>query len=108
MGVRAAHRYFLTAERFGAAEAHRIGLLHAVVTAEALDTQVAELIQALVNASPHAVRACKRLVQDVAEREINDALVRQTVEAIADIRASDEGREGVQAFLQKRKPHWMA
>ncbi len=108
MGVRAAHRYFLTAERFGAAEAHRIGLLHAVVTADALDAEVAELTQALVNASPHAVRACKRLVQDVAEREINDALVRQTVEAIADIRASDEGREGVQAFLQKRKPHWMA
>jgi methylglutaconyl-CoA hydratase len=108
MGARAAHRYFLTAERFGAAQAHRIGLVHEVVSADALDAQVAEWTQALVNASPHAVHACKRLVQDVAEREINDALVRQTVEAIADIRASDEGREGVQAFLQKRKPHWMA
>jgi methylglutaconyl-CoA hydratase len=107
MGARAAHRYFLTAERFGAAEAHRIGLVHEVVTADGLDAQVAEWAQALVNASPHAVRACKRLVQDVAEREINDALVRQTVEAIADIRASDEGREGVQAFLQKRKPNWL-
>jgi methylglutaconyl-CoA hydratase len=107
MGARAAHRYFLTAERFGAAEAQRIGLVHEVVTADGLDAQVAEWTQALVNASPHAVRACKRLVQDVAEREINDALVRQTVEAIADIRASDEGREGVQAFLQKRKPDWL-
>ena len=107
MGARAAHRYFLTAERFGAAEAHRIGLVHEVVSVDALDAQVAEWTQALVNASPHAVRACKRLVQDVAEREINDALVRQTVEAIADIRASDEGREGVQAFLQKRKPNWL-
>jgi methylglutaconyl-CoA hydratase len=107
MGARAAHRYFLTAERFGAAEAHRIGLVHEVVSVDALDAQVAEWTQALVNASPHAVRACKRLVQDVAEREINDALVRQTVEAIADIRASDEGREGVQAFLQKRKPDWL-
>jgi methylglutaconyl-CoA hydratase len=107
MGARAAHRYFLTAERFGAAEAQRIGLVHEVVSADGLDAQVAEWTQALVNASPHAVRACKRLVQDVAEREINDALVRQTVEAIADIRASDEGREGVQAFLQKRKPNWL-
>jgi methylglutaconyl-CoA hydratase len=108
MGARAAHRYFLTAERFNAAEAHRIGLVHEVVSADTLDAKVAELTQALVNTSPNAVRACKKLVQDVAEREINDALVRQTVEAIADIRASDEGREGVQAFLQKRKPHWLA
>jgi methylglutaconyl-CoA hydratase len=108
MGARAAHRYFLTAERFNAAEAHRIGLVHEVVSADTLDAKVAELTQTLVNTSPNAVRACKKLVQDVAEREINDALVRQTVEAIADIRASDEGREGVQAFLQKRKPHWLA
>jgi methylglutaconyl-CoA hydratase len=107
MGARAAHRYFLTAERFGAAEAHRIGLVHEVVSADALDAQVAEWTQTLVNASPHAVRACKRLVQDVAEREINDSLVRQTVEAIADIRTSAEGKEGVQSFLQKRKPNWL-
>jgi methylglutaconyl-CoA hydratase len=59
-----------------------------------------------VSASPQAVRACKKLVQDVVEREINDALVAQTVEAIADSRASAEGKEGVQSFLQKRKPHW--
>jgi len=107
MGARAAHRYFLTAERFGAAEAHRIGLVHEVVAADALDAKVTELTQALVSASPHAVRACKKLVQDVAEREINDALVRMTVEGIADIRASAEGKEGVQSFLQKRKPHWL-
>jgi methylglutaconyl-CoA hydratase len=108
MGARAAHRYFLTAERFGAAEAHRIGLVNEVVTADALDAKVADLTQALVNASPHAVRACKKLLQDVAEREINDALVAQTVAGIADIRASSEGKEGVQSFLQKRKPHWVA
>jgi methylglutaconyl-CoA hydratase len=107
MGTRAAHRYFLTAERFGAAEAHRIGLVHEVVSADALDAKVAELAQALVNASPNAVRACKKLVQDVAEREINDVLVAQTVAGIADIRASSEGKEGVQSFLQKRKPNWV-
>ena len=107
MGARAAHRYFLTAERFGAVEAHRIGLVHEVVNADALDAKVAELTQALVNASPNAVRVCKKLVQDVAEREINDALVRQTVDGIADIRASSEGKEGVQSFLQKRKPNWL-
>ena len=107
MGARVAHRYFLTAERFVAAEAHRIGLVHEVVMAGALDAKVAELTQALVSASPNAVRACKKLVQDVAEREINDALVAQTVAGIADIRASREGKEGVQSFLQKRKPNWL-
>ncbi|MFM2261327.1 MAG: 1,4-Dihydroxy-2-naphthoyl-CoA synthase, partial [Pseudomonadota bacterium] len=100
-------RYFLTAERFSALEAHRIGLVHEVLTADALDAKVAELTSALVSASPNAVRACKRLVQDVAERDINDALVAHTVAGIADIRASAEGKEGVQSFLQKRKPSWL-
>jgi methylglutaconyl-CoA hydratase len=107
MGARASHRYFLTAERFSAAEAHRIGLVHEVVTADALDAKVAELTHALVSASPNAVRACKRLVQDVAERALDDALVAHTVAGIADIRSSAEGKEGVQSFLQKRKPNWL-
>ncbi len=108
MGARAAHRYFLTAERFSAEEAHRIGFVHELADADALDAKVAELAAALVGASPAAVRACKRLVQDVAEREIDAALIAATVEGIADIRASDEGREGVASFLQKRKPAWLA
>jgi methylglutaconyl-CoA hydratase len=107
MGARASHRYFLTAERFSATEAHRIGLVHEVVSADALDAKVTELTAALVSASPNAVRACKRLVQDVAECEINDALVARTVAGIADIRSSAEGKEGVQSFLQKRKPSWL-
>jgi len=107
MGARASHRYFLTAERFSAAEAHRVGLVHEVVAADALDAKVAELTTALVSASPNAVRACKRLVHDVAEREIDDALVAHTVAGIADIRSSAEGKEGVQSFLQKRKPNWL-
>lgn len=108
MGARAAHRYFLTAERFSAAEAHRIGFVHQVVGADALDAAVQSLTDTLCSAGPDAVRACKRLVQDVAEREINAALVAQTVAGIADIRASAEGREGVASFLQKRKPNWLS
>ena len=107
MGARAAHRYFLTAERFGAAEALRIGFVHEVVSVDALDAKVGELVSALTSASPNAVRACKKLVRDVAEREISAGLIAATVEGIADIRASDEGKEGVQSFLNKRKPNWL-
>lgn len=107
MGARAGHRYFLTGERFDAAEALRIGFVHQVVAAEALDGAVDGLLKHLLSAGPAAVRACKRLVQDVAGREINAALVARTVECIADIRASAEGKEGVQAFLNKRKPNWL-
>ena len=107
MGARAAQRYFLTGERFDAVEALRIGFVHAVVPAEQLDAKVDELLKALTAASPHAVRACKQLVQDVAGRDIDADLIAATVEGIADIRASDEGREGVQSFLQKRKPAWL-
>lgn len=107
MGARAAHRWFLSAERFGAAEAHRIGFVHEVVPAEALDAKADELAQALVNAGPEAVKACKKLLHDVAGHEISAGLVRRTVEGIADIRASEEGREGVASFLGKRKPSWL-
>jgi methylglutaconyl-CoA hydratase len=108
MGTRAAQRYFLTAERFTAAEAHRIGFVHEVVAADALDAKVAEIVKALTSASPAAVRACKTLIADVAGQEIDDALVAKTVQGIADIRASEEGREGVRSFLEKRKPSWLA
>jgi methylglutaconyl-CoA hydratase len=107
MGARAAHRYFLTAERFSATEAHRIGFVHEVVGEEQLDAKVAELAHALVSASPNAVRSCKMLLQEVAGRDIDAPLVARTVEGIADIRASSEGKEGVQSFLQKRKPNWL-
>lgn len=107
MGTRASHRYFLTAERFSAEEARRIGLVHEVVKADALDAKVTEIAQALVQAGPEAVKACKKLLHDVAGHEITAGLVRRTVEGIADIRASDEGREGIQSFLGKRKPNWL-
>ena len=108
MGARAAHRYFLTAERFGAAEALRIGYVHEAVPAAELDARVAAIAQALVQAGPEAVKACKQLVQDVAHHSISNTLVQRTVEGIADIRASEEGQEGIRSFLEKRKPTWMS
>lgn len=108
MGPRAGHRYFLTAERFDAAEALRIGFVHQVAAADDLDAAVDGLLKHLLQASPAALKACKKLVLDTAEREINAQLTRDTVEAIADIRASNEGKEGVQAFLSKRKPAWLS
>ena len=107
MGARAAHRYFLTAERFSAAEALRIGFVHEVVAADALNAKVAELSTALVNAGPEAVKLCKKLVQDVAGKDITPELVDMTIASIADVRVSAEGREGLQSFLQKRKPNWL-
>ena len=106
MGGRAAHRYFLTAERFDAAEALRIGFVHEVVVPDALDTAVAHITSALLAASPDAVTTCKHLLQDVADQAMSPALVAMTVSAIADSRTSAHGREGVQSFLQKRKPNW--
>jgi methylglutaconyl-CoA hydratase len=107
MGEQAARRYFLTAERFDAAEALRIGFAHRVVAGDALDTATDEIVKALVANSPNAVREAKRLVQDVAGTPITDALVADTVARIAGIRASDEGCEGVRSFLEKRKPDWL-
>ena len=106
MGEQASRRYFITAERFDAAEALRLGFVHAVVPPEALDAKVAEVTAALVANSPNAVRESKRLVQDVAGRAIDDELLALTADRIAQIRASDEGREGVRSFLEKRAPSW--
>jgi methylglutaconyl-CoA hydratase len=107
MGARAAHRYFLTAERFSAAEALRIGFIHEVVSADKLDAAVAALAQALVQAGPEAVKASKALVQDIAGKDITQLLIERTVHTIAEVRVSAEGQEGIQAFLAKRKPNWL-
>jgi methylglutaconyl-CoA hydratase len=108
LGEQASRRYFITAERFGATQAKALGFVHEVVAPEALDAKVAEIVGLLVANGPAAVKACKRLVQDVAGREITPALREDTARRIADIRASAEGREGVQAFLNKREPGWKA
>jgi methylglutaconyl-CoA hydratase len=107
MGEQAARRYFVTAERFSAAEAKAMGFVHELCAAEAIDAVVDGLVATLVANGPMATRACKKLVQDVAGRPVDAALRADTAGRIADIRASAEGREGVQSFLQKRKPAWL-
>jgi len=107
LGEQASRRYFVTAERFGAVQAQALGFVHAVCLSEELDAKVDELVAAIVVNGPMAVRGCKELVQDVAHRPIDASLRDMTARRIADIRASEEGREGVQAFLNKRKPAWV-
>ena len=106
LGEQASRRYFTTAERFDAARAKALGFVHEVVAADALDAKVDELVAALAANGPAALRACKRLVQDFAGRPIDDALRTDSVRRIAGVRASVEGKEGVQSFLSKRAPAW--
>jgi methylglutaconyl-CoA hydratase len=106
LGEQASRRYFVTAERFPAVQAQALGFVHAVCTLDELDAKVGDLVRTIVANGPAAVRACKRLVQDVAHVPIDDALRGETARRIADIRASAEGKEGVQSFLNKRTPSW--
>ncbi|WP_088139833.1 enoyl-CoA hydratase/isomerase family protein [Achromobacter xylosoxidans] len=108
MGERAANRYFLTAERFDAATAFRLGLVHDVAPLAELAQRAEALCQALCDNGPGAVQASKRLVRDFAGQEIDAALIADTVERIAAVRSTDEAREGVSAFLEKREPAWRA
>jgi methylglutaconyl-CoA hydratase len=107
LGEQASRRYFVTAERFSAVQAQALGLVHAVCPADEIDAKVDELAAAIVANGPRAVRACKALVQDVAGLAIDAQLRDTTARRIADIRASDEGKEGVQSFLNKRTPSWI-
>ncbi|MFO1395869.1 MAG: enoyl-CoA hydratase/isomerase family protein [Burkholderiales bacterium] len=107
IGARQASRYFLTAERFEAAEAYRIGLLHDIVPIAQLDDRINELLGPLMLAGPQAQRECKALIAAVAHRPIDAALIADTVRRIADVRASPEGKEGVGAFLGKRSAQWV-
>ncbi|MGC4395084.1 enoyl-CoA hydratase/isomerase family protein [Hydrogenophaga sp. T2] len=107
MGAQAARRYMVTAERFGAAQAHALGMVHELATPDTLDARVDELVATLVANGPAAVRACKALVRDVAGQPITAELRGETARRIADIRASEEGREGLASFLNKRPPHWL-
>jgi methylglutaconyl-CoA hydratase len=108
IGERHARRYMLTAERFSAREAYRIGLVHELVMdVEALDNAVGELVDALLKNGPVALSECKTLIAEIAGQPLTDELVEDTAQRITRLRASAEGREGMSAFLQKRKPNWV-
>lgn len=108
MGERAAYRYMLTAERFTAAEAYRIGFVQEIVVDEELDATINAMLGELVSGSPAAHTATKELIRAVAGRRIDDDLIGDTATRIATARASDEGKEGIRSFLEKRKPAWVA
>jgi len=108
IGERAARRYFLTAERFDAAEAWRLGLVHDLATTpDDLDDRIGDVIEALLACGPAAQRESKELIRAVAHRPVMSDVIQDTAERIARVRASPEGREGVAAFLEKRKPSWV-
>ncbi|WP_420404117.1 enoyl-CoA hydratase/isomerase family protein [Nisaea sp.] len=108
IGVREAHRWFQTGERIGAAEARRIGIVHATFAQEELDAAVDGMVGEILKAGPDAVRASKALLREIAGRELDDTTRRETAQRIAHQRASREGREGLAAFLEKRKPNWIS
>lgn len=107
IGQRAARRYFTTAERFSAETAVQLELVSEVVEEAQLDEVVNKLVESLLANSPAAVRTAKQLVFDVANRPIDDELIVDTGKIIAAIRVSQEGQEGLSAFLEKRKPGWV-
>lgn len=102
-GFSNASRYFLTSERFNSNKAKEIGLISEIVND--LDKKIGELASTILENGPEAVSACKKLIRDVVDREINDAL-NISKEYIAKCRVSSEGQEGIKAFFEKRKPKW--
>ena len=108
IGERAARRYFLTAERFDAAEAFRLGLVHDLAQDEkVLDEKLGDVVEAMLACSPAAQLAAKGLIRAVANRPVTSELIQDTADRIAKIRSSPEGREGVAAFLDKRRAAWV-
>ena len=107
MGERAARRYFMTAELISAARGKELGLISELVEASELDSVINNIVESVLKNGPRAIRESKRLVFDVSERVINDDLMVETAKRIAETRDSSEGREGLTAFLEKRKPRWI-
>jgi methylglutaconyl-CoA hydratase len=106
IGARAARRFMLTAERFSAEQACRLGLVHEVVEAQELDARLDSIVEFLLAAGPAAQAAVKDLIRRVSNKPIDGDLIQQSAQRIAQIRASSEAREGLEAFLEKRKPKW--
>jgi methylglutaconyl-CoA hydratase len=107
IGARMARRYFLTAERFDAAEAYRIGLVHDIVLQENLDGRINELLGALLVAGPRAQAESKALIRAVANRPVDDSVIADSAARIARVRSTPEAKEGVAAFLGKRRAAWV-
>jgi methylglutaconyl-CoA hydratase len=106
IGERAARRYFITAETFDGHTAKRIGLINEVVDTESLDTQVEQITDALLANGPAAIKAAKQLVFDISGKAMDKDIIDHSCKTISAIRVSDEAQEGLNAFLEKRKPHW--
>jgi methylglutaconyl-CoA hydratase len=106
IGPRWARRYFLTAEAFDAREAERIGLVHGVFKLDQLDLAVNQICDILVANGPKALADGKDMLRFVARGPIDDAMIAETAARIARIRVTQEGREGIASFLEKRKPNW--
>jgi methylglutaconyl-CoA hydratase len=106
MGERNAKRYFATAERFNAVDAKQMSLVHKLFSPEDLKNGAEDFLQKVLANSPGAMNKSKELVNSVANKPIDEELIRDTAQRIADIRASHEGREGVSAFLEKRPANW--
>ena len=107
IGEKQARRYFQTAERFDARRAMELGLVSEVMDEAGLDEAVEQIVDLILANSSEAVKAAKQLVFDVAGKPVTPELLQQTSESIADIRASGEGKEGLSAFLEKRRPAWL-
>ncbi len=107
IGARQARRLVLTGERFDAHRAKGYGLLHEVVAADQLDAEVDRVIALLLLGGPAAQAAVKDLIRDVEGEPLSRELTDATARRLAEIRASREGREGITAFLEKRKPNWV-
>jgi methylglutaconyl-CoA hydratase len=108
IGERYCRRYMLSAERFSAAEAYRIGLLHEIVPSEdQLDEAIGEIIDSLLKNGPGAQAESKALIRMIAGQPIDESTVEETTQRITRVRSSPEGKEGLAAFLEKRKPNWI-
>ena len=108
IGVRQSSRFFLTGERFDAAKAREIGLVHMVAMGAQLEATLDGVLKNILSSGPRAIGEAKQLIRRVAYRPIDDSVLEETAGLIARLRAGEEGQEGISAFLEKRKPAWVA
>ncbi len=107
IGVRQARRYFLTGERFDAATAEDLGLIHELSPAAGINDALDAMVDKLLRAAPGAQTEAKELIRSIKFKAVSETVLRDTAERIAKRRASAEGKEGITAFLEKRKPSWL-